>query len=376
MLNKSSKSKPGFFKSLMARQFVKFSDTTKYVAVTGSVGKTTAIAACEAILEPAVNILTARSLADSVDKNSLFYSLVLNNKSQYKKIFLELDETVDLNLLNKIKFKTLIMTRSSENEKSSLDDFILQRVLDISKDGLVILNGDDNLQKKIVDKGKGEAFLYGLSKDNHVWASNLKIESYNTKFEINYGVERVAVNTKLLGFHQVYPLLAAAAFALMNGCSLIQIKKGLEKLENLEHVFQPLTGVNSSVVIDDCGNGHYLAIMEALEALNQISGKKRIVILGQVDGIMEDGKKQYLEIARKIYKDKMDYVFLASEDVKMVGEELLELGFNPDKLFTDLATVPMIEKLLNIISRGDLVLVKGNNFTDLHEIVKKISKKN
>ncbi len=361
-----------FFKSFLARQYLRFIDNSKFVVVAGAVGKTTTVLAAKSILSQKFDVLVTTDVGQT-NRSTNIFSTVLDNKPKHKKIILEIDNTTDL---NKITPKTLIVTRTYSEDPNFLENSLWKIVEKTPSDGLAILNGDDIAQKKFLEKGEGEVIFYGTDpKSCHVWASNLKISNFNTIFELNYGVERVEITSKLLGFHQIYPLLAAAALAIAMDFSLINIKRGLESMDPLEHKFQAFSGANNSIVIDDTGNAHPLSIIEALEALNHISGKRRILVLSQPEYSVADSEKICQEIARKIYKDKIDHVFLMGEDAKIIADELSKLGFIDERLDINLNNSQAVNRLLNMVSRGDLVLIKGSSSSKLGEVVKRITKK-
>ncbi len=70
----------------------------------------------------------------------------------------------------------------------------------------------------------------------------------------------------------------------------------------------------------------------------------------------------------------MDLVFLGGGDTKYITDELNNLGFLSDRIEYNLQNPQIVSKLLKILSKGDVVLVKGSRAVRLDEVVQRITK--
>lgn len=374
-------------KFYMAKQYSKMVPASKVIAITGTLGKSTAVS----IL---YSILGSKMLLPKVEKPSLqnsvenFLSLadgVFKISPKIQKAILEIDpktpNEVD-NLKEFVKFKTLAITHFSElkdtfpdeSEKVAASYEELIRML--GKDGTLVLNWDDSAVRRFADKFEGTNVIYfGFDEKNcHVWASNMRIENFQTIFELNYGVERVEVRSNLLGFHQIIPTLAATAIAINLGYSLISIKKGIEKMDSLEGRMDVVPGLNNSIIIDDTYDGEIKAFSEALETANLIPARRRIVVLGEMSADYKTSERAHTMIAREIYSNKIDLVLLGGGQTKYIEAELTKLGFIPERMLAGLQNPAIVANLIKILGKGDVVLIKGHPNLRFSEIVKKISK--
>ncbi len=246
----------------------------------------------------------------------------------------------------------------------------------LSNDGLVILNYDDLAVRKLADNSKARVIYFGQDSENcQVWLSNLKIEDFNSSFEINYGVERVKIKLPILGEHHIYSILAASALALNEGISLIAIKNYLEKIPQQENELQVLPGFNGAVVLDDLGEGTYLSVEGAIDTLQQLSVRRRILCFGEMKDDNIDTEILHRKIAQKIYREKVDLVFLGVGAANIIADELKRLGFLTEKMEANLQNPQMVSKLLKVLVKGDVCLVKGAKSVRLDEVVKRIIKK-
>ena len=371
----------------LAKQYTKLIPRSKLIGITGSVGKTTTAMACKAVLSQKMEVVSTTDTIPNVSNLDPIFNLpmtILRIKSKTKKAILEMgiEHPGEMDLyLSLVKPATAIITRISYAHSEFLggvEKIVEEKgklVEQLPENGYVILNWDDPYSKKMSEKSSAQVIYYGLDSHNcHVWAGKAKIENFQTVFELNYGVERVEIRSQLLGFHQIYPQLAAAALGVSLDIPLTVIKKGLENLEVPSHRMEAFPGINNSVVIDDTYNSSPSAVEEAIETLNQVPARRRILVLGEMRELGEFSEKLHREVARKIYKDKIDLVLIGGGDAQFIADELLHLGFIPERLHSGLRNQEIVSTLLKIVARGDVILVKGSRLTRLDEVVKRIVK--
>ncbi len=366
----------------IAKQYAKLFPRSLFIGITGSVGKTTTANACVAVLREKFNVLSTTPSFDTILNIPI---TILKIRSNTEKVVLEMgiEYKGEMEYFLQFVAPTVgIVTKISYQHSEFLGD--LEQIGDekgqlleqLPEDGFAILNYDDLPTRKLASKTKAEVIYYGTDQKHcNVWADKIQIKDLTTSFQLNYGVERVEINSRLLGFHQVYPLLAAACLGISTGLSLTTIKKGLEKVEPESHRMEVFEGFNGSIIIDDTYNAAFTAVEEALETLNRISARRRIAVLGEMKELGERSEKLHKMIAEVIYKNKLDLVFLGGGDTKYINDELIKLCFNPDRIFYNLQNPQISSKLLKILSRGDAVLVKGARTLLLGEVVKRLAKK-
>lgn len=370
MLTTSKKSNP--IELFLAKQFLKFSSPSNFIAILGDVGKTTTLNACVQVLTEKFACLTNQETSLS---KMILKSKAKNNKSLVEISYENLSEP---DLLQKVKVETTLITRLTPYSQ----DKTAQILKSFDQKGLVISNYDDILSRKLAQNLSGQSFFYGTDYKNcSIWAGNIKVNNFHTKFELNYGVERVEIRTELLGVYQIYALLAAAALGLNYGIPLIKIKKAIENVKIQDHHLQPIVGHNDSIILDDTYDATAETVDAALDTLNQLSARRRILVLGELKinnkdhlASKSDKEKTYRELASKIYKDKIDLVLLLKGETQIVFDELNKLGFIPDRMQSDLQNPQIVSNLLKILSRGDIVLITGSSNLRLDEVVKKVAK--
>ena len=366
----------------LAKQYAKLYPKEMFVGITGSVGKTTCTQACLAVLSQKYKTISTKPNLDPILN---IPSTIMKINPSVKKVILEMGVEYKGEMdfyLSLVKPTTVIITRISYAHSEylgDLDEIIEEKgklIESLPKSGVAILNDDDPNTKKLAEKCKGHIIYFGTDPKNcTVWAGNIKIENFTTSFELNLGVERVKVDFKLLGFHQVYSALAAAALGVSLDIPLTRIKFALESITPSEHRLQTILGPNGSIILDDTYNCSPAALDAAIDTLIQIPARRKILVLGEMKELGSYSEKLHREIGQKIYKEKIDLVLLGQGDAKFIAEELNDLGFLEERLESNLQNSQIVTRLLRSLGKGDVCLIKGSRAVRLDEVVKRIAKK-
>lgn len=369
-------------KIYLAKQYVKLFPANMFVGVTGSVGKTTCVQACVAVLSQKFKTISTKPNLDPI-LNIPATILKLNPSLQKCILEMGIEYKGEMDFyLSLIKPKTAIITKIAYAHSEFLGDIgeIIEEkgklIESLPNDGIAILNWDDISSKKLAQRCKGNIIYFGTDPKNcAVWAANFKIENFKTSFELNLGVERVKVNFQLLGFHQIYPALAAAALGITVDIPLTKIKLALESIQPSEHRMQPVLGPNGSIILDDTYNSSPTALESAIETLLEIPARRKILVLGEMRELGEYSEQLHRKIGQRIYKEKLDLVLLGQGDTSFIADELKDLGFLEERLEVNLQNSQIVSKLLRTLGKGDVCLIKGSRAVRLDEVVKRIAKK-
>lgn len=358
--------KPGHtLKVYLARQYAKLYPKDTFIGIAGSSDKTTTALLCGQVLSQKYKTITT---APHQDHELNISSAILKMTPATKKVVLEMDTFTYL-----VQPKVVVITKISNEERGSLTNFFEQ----MPADGVAILNYDDINSRKLAESCCCHVMYYGLDAKNcTVWAGNIKIENFKTTFEVNLGVERAKVIFSLLGQRRVYPALAAATLGVLEDIPLTKIKIALESVQPSEYDMKALWGPNGSIILDDTYQNFSADEVEAaIDTLMQIPSRRRILVLGEIKDLGALSDKLHRQVAQKIYKEKIDLVFLGVGQTQIVAEELKQLGFWEEKLEQNLQNSQIVAKLLKVLGIGDVCLIKGSHSIRLDEVVKRITKK-
>ncbi len=340
--------------SYVSRHYGRLYPESMFIGIAGDGGTQEVSMICKSVLSEKFAVLSAKQ------------SNILKLNPIIKRVLLEINDTE-----NFITPKTLIINNMlGQNSK------LAKLVSELPKNALLILNYDNINVRKLSEVAVSKVIFYGSDSENcSVWVGNIKIENFSTSFEINYGVERIKLDGIFLGEYQIYPILASVCLGINEGFSLTSIKNSLKKIKPLEHRLQPILGFNNSVIIDDTLSSSPLFIEQAIDTLMKISARRHILVFGELKDLGEESEKIHRSIAQKIFREKIDLVFLGMGEAEFVYDELKRLGFLVDRVEANLQNPQIAARLLNVLSKGDICLVSGGLSSRFDEIVSRIGKK-
>jgi len=126
-----------------------------------------------------------------------------------------------------------------------------RRILDyLSPTGVTVLNADDPVSLKWLDRVTGPVLTYGMSQPSEttaaeITATAIDYQANEQTFVLTAGSDSVAVRTTIVGEQHVANCLAAATLSLSYGIELQTIAAGLEAVEKLPARMERV----------DCGQG-------------------------------------------------------------------------------------------------------------------------
>jgi len=252
-----------------------------------------------------------------------------------------------------------------------------------------VLNGDDPLVSDMKDKTKANVLTYGLVDDDK-GADRSRLDLIGSNYGITYRIEgernipdgltfKVDYNGNIVpvrlhdtfGRQNVYASLAAIAVGIAAGLNLIEMAESLSQYRSPAGRLKLLKGIKNSFLLDDTYNSSPLAVQAALDVLDDLPAKRKIVILGDM---LELGKhtidehKKIGTIASRI----ADVIFVVGARSKFISEAARENGFSENKIFefpdSDIAKI----KLQEFMEEDDIVLIKGSQSMRMEKIVEEV----
>ncbi len=235
----------------------------------------------------------------------------------------------------------------------------------LPQDGLAILNMDDEYQVKYNIKNTCRVLWIGIdNKEADLYATNIKLSKSGTSFECVFKGDnnKYAFNTKLLGKHNVYNILAGILLGHELGLSIDELKRGVNSVKPIEHRLE-LKKYGNINIIDDAYNSNPVGSKMAVEVLGLMEGEKIIV----TPGMIELGTKQY-ELNYKFgeyISDVCDYVILiGKKQTKPIYDALLNRKFDDKKIFV-LNDVRDAFPIINRLATETTCVLLENDLPDL-----------
>lgn len=245
--------------------------------------------------------------------------------------------------------------------------------------GLAVFNIDNPFIKEEAIGLKASAMTYGFSEEADIRVTDIRFnydEQENFKglsFKLNYKKKIIPVRLPhIIAKHQIYSVLAAMAVGEYFKVNLIDALGLLEEYQSLYGRMNLIKGLNGSRIIDDTYNSSPTSVLAALNTLEQIKAKRRIVVLGDMLELGDGSKVEHSKIIKNILEGKFDKLIVIGK--RMHEAARLILGENSDiksVLFFDNPT--QAGKILKgFIEAGDLLLIKGSQSMRMEKVIEEI----
>lgn len=323
-----------------AQSKLKSMKNLKIIGITGSYGKTSSKNILSDILNIKYNTLpTPRNLNTF---NGLMMT-VNNYMDKFCDIFIaEMGAYVKgeiRGLCKLVKPKYGILTRigtahlESFGSEQNIIDSKFELIESLPSDGFAILNKDDTKQVNYKLKNQIKTLWIGIeNEDVDVRATNIKCSSKGTSFDVVFkgDSKKYKFETKLLGDHNVYNILAGLACGREFGIEVDDLIQSVSKVKPVEHRLE-LKKLGDFYQIDDAYNSNPIGAENACKVLGMMPGIKVVV----TPGMIELGKKE--DEYNKAFGEQIaavaDYAVLIGEKrTKAIKEGLLTKGFDKEKI--------------------------------------------
>ncbi|MCM8791616.1 MAG: UDP-N-acetylmuramoyl-L-alanyl-D-glutamate--2,6-diaminopimelate ligase, partial [Candidatus Omnitrophica bacterium] len=231
-----------------------------------------------------------------------------------------------------------------------------------------IINIDDNYGRKIMRLTNAEVITYGLNKKADVYAKDIKLDIKGSRFTLFTPYKKnIEIKSPLLGVYNIYNILAACSFAILENIELLNIKRAIEEFTpppgRLENVYHK----NFSIFVDYAHTPE--ALKNALLILRKIFKKKIILVFG-CGGERDKDKRPKMG---RIATDLANFVVITSdnprsEDPLEIIEDILK-GIKEKNYIVIPDRREAIYRAISEAKEGDVVLVAGKGH-EKYQIIK------
>ncbi len=360
----------------------------KAVGVTGTNGKTTVTYLLEAILKECgfvpgvigtVNyrfrdkiIYSSNTTPGPLELQSLLADML---ESGVNYAVMEVSShALDQGRTGLINFSSAIFTNLTQDHldyHKNLEDYFLSKAklfCPLCADATAVINNDDSYGLRLKQISGGRVITYGLESDCDVRALNLKMDITSSKFLLQTKNIRENLNIGLIGRHNVYNVLAAISWALVQKLDFAKVKKALE---NFSLVPGRLERVNSgkgfSVFVDYAHTED--ALRNVLNVLRSVAHKRLIVVFG-CGGERDKSKRPKMG---NVVCEMADYAIITSDNPRSEEPEGIikdiRSGISKDNFCVIPERLEAIRRALTLAKTGDIVLVAGKGHED-YQILK------
>lgn len=346
------------------------------VALTGSVGKTTTKEFTHLVVNAKYNaIKTQGNLNNEIGLPQMLFQI--DNSVEAAVIEMGMNHFGEISRLVTATKPTIGLITNigvSHIENLGSREGILKAKLEITeglKEGApLILNGDDDMLST-VKSSKHKIYFYGIHNGDFK-ADNIVEKDNNTSFTVNYFGNSQSIVIPTIGIHNVYNALAAFAVGYFLG---VNQKDAADALASYipAGMRQRVVRIGKITSIEDCYNASPDSMRAALKTLNDIKGKKKIAVLGDMLELGDYAKTAHQAVGKIVAENNVDYLLAYGSNAKYYVSSAVEAGCKNAFLFDD--KEQLAEKLLEIAEPEDVVIFKGSRGMKLEDIMNTVYKR-
>lgn len=244
----------------------------------------------------------------------------------------------------------------------------------LSSEGLLVINGDNDLLAKLKDL-KVSKVTYGLDSKNDYWAENIRNEGMYTLAEVTTPKNHYSIRIKALGEHMVYNTLAAIAIAEHYQLSKEEVMLGLESYKPTKmrmHITETEGGLT---LLDDTYNASPDSMKAALKVLMEYQSKgRKVAILGDMFEMGDFAPQLHQEVGTFAKEIEVDLMIAIGELAKHIEVAYRNAGGKNAYYFP--TKDAFIKEMKEIIKPSDCILFKASRGMFFETLVEELRKVN
>lgn len=240
------------------------------------------------------------------------------------------------------------------------------------ENSLLIVNGDDDCLKTLKTKDLVYKLrTFGFDKDNDIYCESYEMdeESINFVAVINGKKEEFFIPT--VGKHNIYNAMAAILVGLNLNMTIEEIKDGLKNFQCTKNRLD-IIKKDKLTIIDSVYNASIDSMSAALNILGRYENR-RVAILGDMFEMGEFAEFGHRQVG-KAALGNIDIMIAIGKDSEFIVKELKENNMNENNLYHFETKEEAIESLDNIIKDDDVILVKASRGMNLEKVVEYLNK--
>lgn len=283
------------------------------------------------------------------------------------------------------------LTHEHLNRHKTMDNYCDAKALlfkQTNKDGISIINIDDEYGQKMVEASVSKVSTYGINKDANWMFYDVDIRSNGTTFKIKNKDKIYIVNSPLCGLFNVYNLTAALAAYDNCGFDVEEVIKNLSFIfidGRMVHIDE---GQNFQVIVDYAHTPNGLNSLFSF--VNTLKKNRVIVVIGS--GGERDVDKR--PVMGEIVTKAADYVIFTmedprSEDPSDIVDQMTSTVRDLSNKYTKIVDRSLaIKTAINMANEDDIIFIlgKGNEtyqkvkgqvlyFNDIEEAIKALKER-
>ena len=241
----------------------------------------------------------------------------------------------------------------------------------LPREGLAILNGDDDAVMRMATETCARSLTFGMSPRCDYSARDIVLLPDETRFTLVAEGVAMPVVAKLVGRESIRGLLAAAAVGRAAGLDFTTIVKRLEQVSPTPARMQPIKLLCGAIAICDDFKAGGETVQAALNNLADIQARRRVVVLGRLFTPHPPVGEKYAAVGR--------IVAACADRVVLVGwrAQLYRRGFATLRPGVPVQSAASIDDAVALLQEGlgpgDVLLIKAAGGQKLSRIALRLA---
>ncbi|MGO9231339.1 MAG: Mur ligase family protein [Bryobacteraceae bacterium] len=354
----------GFALSALSFVWRRLMFRTAFVAVTGSLGKTTSSRAIAAVLSASYPTNVTREGRNS---RPGLAETVLRTRWRHRLTVIEIGTKLPGALrrgswqLKPDAVVVLNVARCHMDNFRTLEDIAAEKeclLRPLGPRGVAILNGDDPRVRAMAKRCRARVLTFGTSPDCGVWASGISAQwPSRLSFVAHCGDRSHPVQTQFVGEHWVYAALAALAAGLAYDVDLSVAASALAGCEPFTARLQPLPLPSGATILRDDFLPSIDACEQALRVIRTARAQRRILAISDVTDTEQPAEKRYQWIGAAA-AESVDFAVFFGEGGETAAGAAVAAGMKPECARSFPSYKEAGEFLRSELREGDLLLLR------------------
>lgn len=348
---------------------------TKFIAVTGSNGKTTTKDMVYHILKNFKNVSRSRNSFNNfigvpltifgadLTHDFCVVEMGTNAPGEIKR----LSEIISPNftILTNISHTHLEGLGSIKGVASAKAEFIEN----MDEDGTLITNADDTWCSQIAGRFNGKVVNFGFGENAQIKASKVKRNKSGFTFTVN---KSFTINLPVLGKHNIYNSLASIALCNAIGIRMEDMCEGFVDFK-LPPMRMEKRVCGDVIAINDGYNSSPSSMSAALDEFSQLPAPgRRIFVCGDMLELGKDTERLHKEIGKRVASSKVDILWTVGPFSRFVAEGAIANGMPSENVFSYDTSEETCSLVASQLKSKDTVFIKGSRRMKLERVSRQI----
>ncbi|WP_141541881.1 UDP-N-acetylmuramoyl-tripeptide--D-alanyl-D-alanine ligase [Bacillus cereus] len=354
-------------------QFYRRELNVKVIGITGSNGKTTVKDIIGGILSSTYKVHKTKGNFNSQIGLPLTI-LEMKRNTEFLILEMGMSEKGQIRNLSRIAqpdVAIITMIGQSHLETLGLREEIARAKFEIvdglNDDGLFLYNGDEPLLSQNINMLGIESKSFSGKYTNDLFPTNVQLDENGVHFKLNDS--KIQYDVPLHGKHNIFNTIVGTAVGQFYKVPIEKIQEALQQINITQMRFQFLIAKTGFTIINDAWNASLSSMKAAIETLQKLNAyKKKIIVIGDMLELGKKAETYHREIGKMLNEESIQYVFTYGELAEIVAEEARK-NYHTGKVKSFDNKAKIAEEVLKIITKQDVVLLKGSRGMALEEIV-------